>query len=95
MAELGPPPTPEEVALRLLTALDDWAKFASAHGLAAIRTGWLNRAHPVGTALAVRERGEQRAGSFAGLSDDGALLLDVAGRVQRINTGEILLLGGN
>ncbi|MGI4745197.1 MAG: biotin--[acetyl-CoA-carboxylase] ligase [Janthinobacterium lividum] len=95
LAELGPPPTPQEVASRLLTALDDWVRLASTHGFAAIRTGWLDRAHPVGTALAVRGRGEQRAGSFAGLSDDGALLLDVAGRVQRIDTGEILLLGGN
>lgn len=95
MAELGPPSTPQEVASRLLMALDDWGRLASTGGFPAIRTAWLDRAYPVGTPLAVRERGEQRAGSFAGLSDDGALLLDVAGREQRIDTGEILLLEGN
>lgn len=94
VAELGPSPMPREVALRLLTALDGWVGIASTQGFEAIRAAWLDRAHPVGTALAVRERGEQRAGLFAGLSGDGALLLDVAGREQRIDTGEILLLKG-
>lgn len=95
MAELGSPPTPQEVASRLLPALDDWTQLALTDGFVAIRAAWLGRAHPVGTLLAVRDRGEQRAGSFAGLTDDGALRLDVAGREQRIDTGEILLLGGN
>ncbi|NPD67914.1 biotin--[acetyl-CoA-carboxylase] ligase [Lichenicola cladoniae] len=95
MAELGPPPSAREVAARLLVGLDEWIERGSTHGFAAIRSDWLDRAHPIGTPLAVRDRGEQRAGSFAGLSTDGALLLDVAGCEQRIDTGEILLLGGH
>lgn len=95
MAELGPPPGARDVTARLLLGLDEWIVRGSIQGFDAIRSSWLDRAHPIGTPLAVRDRGEQRAGSFAGLSTDGALLLDVAGSEQRIDTGEILLLGGH
>ena len=95
LAELGPPPTPDEVAPRLLAALDHWMRLWAAEGLPAIRTAWLDRAHPIGAALAVRVGGAQTAGTFAGLDEDGALLLRHDAGVHRIDTGEILLSGGS
>ncbi len=69
LAEGGVPPAPpEQVARLLLLRLDHWW----AQDFAAVRTAWLERAHPIGTTLIV----DGRAGSFAGISDAGALLLD-------------------
>ena len=93
LAELGAPPSPEQVAWRLLAALDGWMRLWVEQGLAAIRAAWLARAHPIGAPLAVRVGGAQTAGSFAGLDTDGALLLRHDAGVRRIDAGEILLLG--
>ena len=95
LAELGPPPTPEQVAARLLPALDGWTRLWGVQGLAAIRTAWLAQAHPIGAPLAVRVSGVQTPGTFAGLDEDGALLLRHDAGLQRIDAGEILLLGGS
>ena len=93
LAELGVPPSPEQVASRLLVSLSGWMGVWESQGLPAVRAAWLERAHPLGAPLAVRMRGAQTAGSFAGLDQDGALLLRHEAGVQRIDTGEILLLG--
>ncbi len=91
LAELGSAPDALAVADRLLDALDDWQSVWRRDGFEAIRAAWLDRAHPVGTALAVDLQGIRRSGAFAGLAPDGALLLSVDGRQERIDTGEILL----
>lgn len=69
--------------------LDRWRSF----GLAPIVQRWLAAAHPLGTLLSVGEPGEEALkGSFAGLSDDGALLLRLAGGGTRvIHAGEVRL----
>lgn len=92
LAELGVAPEPAVVACRLLTALDRWMEVAQAGGFLPVRDAWLARAHPVGTPLAVRAVGAHRTGLFAGLAEDGALLLRVDTRLERFATGEILLL---
>ncbi len=91
LAELGPAPDALAVAERLLDALDGWQSLWRRDGFEAIRAAWLDRAHPVGTVLAVDLQGIRRSGVFAGLAPDGALLLSVDGRQERIDTGEILL----
>ena len=75
------PVAPEIVAARLLDRLDHWF----AQDFATVRTAWLGRAHPVGTALVV----DGRAGRFAGLSATGALLLDDAGGQWEVATGQV------
>lgn len=45
-------------------------------GFAAIREAWLARAHAMGTPLWVTSGEGRIAGAFAGLGEDGALLLD-------------------
>jgi BirA family biotin operon repressor/biotin-[acetyl-CoA-carboxylase] ligase len=59
-------------------------------GFAPTREAWLARAHPIGTALWVTSGEGQIAGAFAGLGDDGALLLDgVDGAAHVIHAGDV------
>ena len=69
--------------------LERWRNF----GLAPITQRWLAAAHPVGTPLTVGEPGEETlAGTFAGLAEDGALLLRLAdGQTRAIHAGEVRL----
>lgn len=103
-ANLGPPPDmpdrqvagldtaaiPAEVAATLLDRISHWRRVRTLDGFAPVRHAWLARAHPPGTHLRVRADGADVAGSFAGLADDGALLLQAGGRVRAFPTGEIL-----
>jgi BirA family biotin operon repressor/biotin-[acetyl-CoA-carboxylase] ligase len=71
---------------RLDLHLADWR----AGGFAPIRSQWLNRSYPVGAAIRATSSGQPLAGHFAGLDDDGALLLDTPQGRQRIVAGEIV-----
>ena len=90
LAELAPPPEPDEIASRLLEALSLWMCRAADGGFGPIRDEWLRRAHPPGTKLAVRTGDGQTAGTFRSIADDGTLLLAVGDEIRRISTGEIL-----
>ena len=71
---------------RLAAALACWR----AEGFAPIRSAWLARAHPLGTALSVRLPEGVVAGRFAGLDPAGALLIETAAGLRRITSGEVL-----
>jgi BirA family biotin operon repressor/biotin-[acetyl-CoA-carboxylase] ligase len=73
--------------------LDRWRSF----GLAPIVARWCAAAHPPGTRLAVGEPGETPVeGTFAGLTEDGALQLRLAdGATRVIQAGEVRLLTAN
>jgi BirA family biotin operon repressor/biotin-[acetyl-CoA-carboxylase] ligase len=58
-------------------------------GFATIRAEWLARARGLNQPIRVRLAGETRAGVFAGLDSDGALLLDTGTGRQRIAAGEV------
>lgn len=91
LAELGEAPAPEAVAIRLMAALDRWRAIWREDGFVAVRRAWEQRAHPRGTPLVVRGSRGQITGSFAGIGDDGALLLDDgSGGVSRFSTGDVL-----
>jgi BirA family biotin operon repressor/biotin-[acetyl-CoA-carboxylase] ligase len=64
-------------------------------GLAPIVRRWLVAAHPVGTPLHVGEPGQDAVqGTFAGLTDGGALQLRLAdGSISVIHAGEVRLAG--
>ncbi len=94
LAELGPPPVPREVARRVAASVGHWHGVWTRDGFEAIRSAWLHRAHPPGTALAVRIADVQTEGTFVGLDADGALMLRTGLRTVRVDTGEILLLDG-
>ena len=78
--------TVEAVRAALLAALDQRLDTWRAHGFAPIRADWLARAHPLGTML----RAGTTEGAFAGLDEDGALLLDTPGGQRRIVAGEVV-----
>jgi BirA family biotin operon repressor/biotin-[acetyl-CoA-carboxylase] ligase len=65
-----------------------------ADGFAPIREQWLSRSYPVGAAIKANAGGQPFAGHFAGLDEDGALLLDTTQGRQRIVAGEITATGG-
>jgi len=86
------PPAPEDFAGRLLAALDRRRLERATEGFAPIRAAWLARGPALGTLLSVlgkAREGADIAGSFAGLAEDGSLLLSTGGRVHAIASGEV------
>lgn len=92
-AGLGSAAGPDEAAASLLERLEHWRRVRLLEGFAPVRRAWLDRAHPPGTHLRLRVGGQELGGAFAGLSDDGALLLQANGRVHAFHTGEVLQAG--
>ena len=91
LADIVPPPTPEAFAVPLLDRLHHWRLVRARHGFGPIRAAWLERAPATGSEVTLRI-GERRViGGFAGLGDDGTLLLDADGRVRAFAAGEVLL----
>lgn len=94
LAEYAPAPEPEQAAAAILDRLGAWERVQAKGGFRPVRDAWLARAHPVGTALSVRwGNGAESRGRFAGLSDDGALLLQTGDALRAYSTGEVLLGG--
>jgi BirA family biotin operon repressor/biotin-[acetyl-CoA-carboxylase] ligase len=72
----------------LLATLDVF----SAHGFAALRPEWLARHAFQDTAVSLAsDFGAPQAGICRGVDSDGALLLEVNGRIERILSGEVSL----
>jgi BirA family biotin operon repressor/biotin-[acetyl-CoA-carboxylase] ligase len=90
VAEVASQPPPEQVATSLLARLDHWREVRAREGFAAIRAAWLERAQPMGTPATLKVGDREYSGSFAGLADDGSLLLQTGGRVQAFAAGEIV-----
>ena len=91
VAEFAPPPTPKDMAAGLLERLAHWRSVRALEGFGPVRSAWLARAQPVGTKVQLSYNGRLLGGTFAGLADDGSLLLATGGRVEAFATGEILL----
>ncbi len=67
------------------------AEWNGGSGFAAIRAAWLGRALGRGEPTTVRTGGKVICGRFAGLDDDGALLVELdGGAMQRITAGEVV-----
>jgi BirA family biotin operon repressor/biotin-[acetyl-CoA-carboxylase] ligase len=65
--------------------LDNWAE----HGFESILAEWLARAHPIGTPLRASIGGLTEEGLFAGLDEDGAMLLDTPDGRKRIVAADV------
>jgi len=94
LANHMPPPAPEEFAPLLLARLFHWCAVLETQGFAAVREAWLPRALAPGSQMSIKVGAEMIAGHFAGLADDGSLLLEQAGVVRQFATGEVLLPQG-
>jgi len=77
-------------------AIDLWLNaWQEGRGSACIRSAWLERAGPIGEPVSVDTGGALLAGTFAGIDDDGALLLlDSDGSVSRHAYGGVTLRAG-
>ena len=89
LAALGGAMTPEALAPAFCARLDHWLDVL-ASGAAPLRAAWMRRAHPEGTAITVD--GGRRSGIYAGLDDDGALLLREGDRVTALRGGDVALI---
>lgn len=75
----------EAVAGRLLFWYERWLET----GFAPLREAWLARAHGLGHAIRVRLGEGECEGRFAGLDDEGALLLDEGSARRRVTAGAV------
>lgn len=93
LAQFGPVPDRDAFAASLARCFDRELERWRTVGLAPLVSRWLANGHPRGTALLVGEPGETPlAGTFAGLTDDGALQLRHAdGTTRVIHAGEVRL----
>jgi BirA family transcriptional regulator, biotin operon repressor / biotin---[acetyl-CoA-carboxylase] ligase len=81
-------PDPGSFLVDLAEAFARWVARWRGEGLAPVRARWLDRAHPIGTALAANGA----EGLFDGLDEHGALLLRrPGGTVETIRAGDVFL----
>lgn len=81
---------PETLAARLLNRMEHWTAVAAAQGFAPVRAAWGALGPSQGEPAAVRLGDTMVAGRFAGLAEDGGLLLDTAAGRRHILSGEVL-----
>ena len=93
-AKLPVPADAENFARMLLERLGHWLDVLDADGFAPIRAAWRIHAQPLGSAMTLKLGGQDYAGAFAGLGDDGGLCLDIAGTIRNFTAGEVLLPNG-
>jgi BirA family biotin operon repressor/biotin-[acetyl-CoA-carboxylase] ligase len=77
---------PEQVAVAVLAALDRWRRAWMVEGFGAIRSAWMARGPALDQHLAMRGG---LSGRYAGLAEDGSLLLATGGRVHAVASGEV------
>ncbi|MFC7477371.1 biotin--[acetyl-CoA-carboxylase] ligase [Dankookia sp. GCM10030260] len=82
---------PEAFAARLLARLGHWRAVQAAEGFAPVRAAW--RRFGPGEGERITLRGLPGGGLFAGLAEDGSLLLDIDGVRRAVPAGEILSQG--
>ena len=91
MQELGASPQPDELLGELDYKLYDYLKVCN-NGINfdTIRTRWLRRSFPLGAPISVNISSSLVRGTFAGLTEAGALMLRLAtGEVIFVNVGEV------
>ncbi len=75
---------------RLMAALDAWLARWQRDGFGPVRDAWLARGYGVGGTIRLVQGDTETEGRFAGLDDDGALLLERAdGAVTAMRSGEV------
>lgn len=93
-AALGPEP-PEDFAARLLDALAQWHRTRLHEGFAPIRAAWMAAGPAPDSHLSILQASRRIAGRYAGLSEDGGLMLATAGRVHTLHVGEVADAAGH
>jgi BirA family transcriptional regulator, biotin operon repressor / biotin---[acetyl-CoA-carboxylase] ligase len=84
------PPAAAEVVAALADAFDEWRNRWRAEGFACVRPYWLSQAAGLGQPIQVHLGHDVLHGTFAGLDETGALLLQLdSGAVRTVHAGEI------
>ena len=83
------PPAPEAFAADLLAALARRRAEYLMTGFAPIRDAWLARGPRPGSPLSITRGGAAFSGTFAGLAEDGSLLVATADGIRAIASGEV------
>jgi BirA family biotin operon repressor/biotin-[acetyl-CoA-carboxylase] ligase len=91
LADLVAPPAPEQLARTVLARLDHWRSVRRSAGFAPIRAAWLALGPTEGSPITLRIGDRTLEGHFAGLGDDGSLLMAAGGRTHAFAVGEVLL----
>ncbi|MCX7380452.1 MAG: biotin--[acetyl-CoA-carboxylase] ligase [Alphaproteobacteria bacterium] len=94
LAEVIAPPAPEVFAAGLLDSLAGYLALLGEQGFEAIRAAWLGYGPAVGTPLRLTQGTIEAHGSFAGLAENGSILLSVADVVRPYAAGEIRIANG-
>jgi BirA family biotin operon repressor/biotin-[acetyl-CoA-carboxylase] ligase len=91
---LGRAPEPDAFLEELAGRFAHWLAHWRSEGLATVLSRWLEKAHPIGTALRVRQPDDTRLdGVFDGLDATGALRLRLAdGAVRVIHAADVFLM---
>ncbi len=97
LSDFGPAPDRDQFAADLARQFGAELERWRSYGLGPVIARWLAAGHAIGTPLEVGEPNEQKlAGTFAGLTEDGALLLRLAdGTCHGIHAGEVRLQDTN
>lgn len=91
LAAAGYAPIPPEA---LLGRIDQqlrtgFAQLARHDGFSEIKTQWLSHAIPIGSPISVKAAGRRYEGAFAGIGEDGALLLKQGDRQITLTFGDV------
>jgi BirA family biotin operon repressor/biotin-[acetyl-CoA-carboxylase] ligase len=89
-ASLGGTASADDVLVTLTARLDQRLADWQAHGFGPVREAWLQRGPILGQMLTARVGASSISGGFAGLAEDGALLLTTPDGPRRIVAGEVL-----
>jgi BirA family biotin operon repressor/biotin-[acetyl-CoA-carboxylase] ligase len=87
---VGSAEPPEAFAARLLARVSAWRRVRDAEGFAPVREAWAAHGPARGRRIAARCGNGTAEGAFAGLGEDGSLLLETGRGVLRVAAGEVL-----
>jgi BirA family biotin operon repressor/biotin-[acetyl-CoA-carboxylase] ligase len=88
-ASLGAIP-PQDFALALLARLEAWRTRFAAEGAAPLRAAWLAFGPAPGSPIRLRDAAGEHAARFAGLAEDGRLLIETTSGPRAVASGEVL-----
>ena len=89
LAAAGARVTVEALLAAVAGGFEGWYERWREEGFQPLRQAWLARARGLGESIRVRLQGEEASGRFAGLDEDGALLLDDGGMRRCIGAGDV------
>lgn len=91
LSDFGSSLTPLEVHVKLDTALQRWLSvWDQGRGFAEIRAGWTKACGHLDKPIMARLPEGEVKGIFAGLAEDGAMLLKVDGKLRQIHAGDVV-----